>query len=180
MKILTFDVGVKNLSFCYILSDPFTILEWNTISLIDKEQAVNKVSIGDLTTATLLALENCFDEQSEIDIVLIENQPSSLNGLMKSISMVIFTFFKLLSLHGGSVKEVKFISATNKLKVKKNLCPKEKLGYNQLKKKSIELASMYLEQLAPNKLEWFFKLKKTDDYSDTLLYAIYYMETQSK
>jgi len=177
MRILTFDVGIKNLSFCLVDTDPFTIIQWKTVSTIDKDLACKKVGIEELTLATLVTLQTHFDDNSAIDLVLVENQPGAMNGLMKSISMVIYTYFNMMVLH-GQVKQVRFISATNKLKCKLNTDKKAKLTYPLRKKKSVELCAQYLVQIAPDRVNWFNAIKKADDYSDTFLYIMYYMESE--
>ena len=50
-----------------------------------------------------------------IDFVLIENQPSNLNGIMKSIQLLIYSYFSLLKHWDKFVSNVILINASLKL-----------------------------------------------------------------
>lgn len=179
--ILSIDVGIKNLSFCVLKSSPdtTTIQEWKNIQVF--EGNIKKLPIEDLTEIIIESLMQHFDENSSIDVVLIENQPMLKNGLMKTVAVVIFTFFNMMKIQFGNVQSVKFISATNKLKcamverlnVSKN-------DYKDRKRLSIELAKLYIPILCPSKLEWFISQKKKDDCADSLTQGIYYIENVLK
>jgi len=175
MYVITFDIGVKNLAFCYVNVNPdntFSVLEWNCVSIIDKETKVKKIGISELTDVLLDYLVNNFGNDKPFDYIFIENQPAVMNGLMKSISMVVYTFFKM-----KKQGIVQFINVTNKLKCSKNPNKTMKgLSYNDRKKLAIHLTKEYLQEKAPEKIEWFNKIKKADDYSDTFLYIIYAIE----
>ena len=72
---------------------------------------------------------------------------------------------------------VKFQSAKCKLNVAKNKARKEKLDYNQKKKRAIELTKEYLNDY--KFYDWltiFDSHAKKDDLSDSFLQAIYYIE----
>jgi hypothetical protein len=179
VKILSFDVGIRNLSFCYLETSPSNthILDWKTVCIT--EQNCKKAKIEDLTLYMLETLMSNFDSDFQADVVLIENQPMLLNGLMKTLSVVIYTYFNVLKLQYGNVCEVRFISATNKLKCKllnegDKTCKKT---YKDRKKLSIEIARKYIENVFTDKKDWFETNTKKDDYSDTLCQAIYYIES---
>ena len=177
-KILSFDPGIVNLSYCYIESPANnsispTILKWDTLRVT--EHNCKKMKIDEIIEAVLITLNENFNDKFEADIVLIENQPALLNGNMKTISVVIYTYFNMMRLQYGTIGEVQFISATNKLKCKKGVDIK-KDTYKDRKKASIALALLYISELFPDKLDWFNSLKKMDDAADVLNQAIYYME----
>jgi len=183
MRLLTIDVGIKNLSYCLVdLVDgdsQVTIVDWDCSSSIDPDVNTKKCALEDLTEATLALLSKRFDGEEVIDLVVIENQPMMLNGLMKSIAMVIYTYFNMVRIQQGTVGRVVFTNATNKLKVVKNKgSVATKLTYAQRKKRSIQLAREYLLDIAPDRIVWFDGLKKADDYGDTLLYALYVAENR--
>jgi len=187
MKILSIDPGLINLSYIYLdpssynnqslnpssSNDTPNIIKWQTISVTNKNY--KKMKFEELTEELLLTLNENFNDEFDADIVLIENQPSLKNMNMKSISVVIYTYFNMMRLLYGNIKEVKFISATNKLKCKKGKNLKIDT-YKDRKKSSIELAKLYVTDLFPNWIEFFNNQKKIDDYSDCLNQAIYYME----
>lgn len=177
-RILVFDVGIKNLSFIdtYISEDKLNILAWECTSIIDTKEKTAKVGISELTDAILSFLFQRFDQTFTYDSIYIENQPALLNGLMKSISMVIYTYFKINMPRSC----VNFINASNKLKCSKakTFISKKKMTYNERKKVACEITKEYLDVIAPDRKEWFNTLKKKDDYADTFLYAIYISENR--
>lgn len=181
-KILSFDIGLKNLSYCYINVTPLKIelLDWQNISVTDEN--CKKIKLDEITFCLLQTLNERFTDDYEADIVLIENQPALKNGMIKTVSVIIYTYFNMLKLQYGNIANVQFINASNKLKCNKmkNLIDAQKNTYKDRKKTSIELARLYVIDLFPEKLEWFNTFKKKDDLSDVLNQAIYYIETVLK
>jgi hypothetical protein len=172
LKILSIDPGIVNLSYFYCDTTP-AIIKWET--LCATENNCKTMKLEELIECMLITLNENFDENFEADIVLIENQPALLNGNMKTISVVIYTYFNMMRLQYGNIKQVQFISATNKLKCKKATNIKTDT-YKDRKKASIDLIKLYIEELFPNYLTWFNSMKKKDDASDCANQAIYYME----
>lgn len=178
--ILSIDVGIKNLSFCLFQTskEQTTVVNWKNITVYDGN--AKKVNIEVLTEHVLQSLMEHFDETSNIDIVLIENQPMLKNGLMKTVAVVIYTFFNVLKIQFGNVKSVKFVSATNKLKCflsnNTNATSTKKTDYKERKQLSIDLAKLYIDKICPSKLEWFMQQTKKDDCADSLNQGIYYIE----
>jgi hypothetical protein len=171
-KILAIDVGIKNLSYCYIDTSP-KIIKWETICVTDEN--CKKIPLDRLTDALLDTLFKYFDDSFEADVVLIENQPMLMNGNMKSVAVIIYTYFNMMRKKTGNIGQVKFIAASNKLKCKKAIDLNTET-YKDRKKASVDLARLYIVELFPDHLEWFDKQKKADDASDSFNFAIYYME----
>tara|TARA_B100001094_G_C18155675_1_gene786298 strand:- start:965 stop:1645 length:681 start_codon:yes stop_codon:yes gene_type:complete len=133
--------------------------------------------------------QNCINELGKINLenisyVLIENQPALKNPTMKSIQMIIYTFFIMNGVMNekSNIKEVHMINARNKLKVYKG--PKVECPYEENKKNRYKinkyLAIKYCENMIDNDCEEF-KLKfngskKKDDLADCYLQGIYYIE----
>jgi len=179
MKILSLDVGLKNLSYCVLETSngkDVKILRWDNICVLDGN--IKKTSLEVLTEHVLQALIENFDDGFVADLVLIENQPMLKNGLMKTVSVVIYTYFNMMKLQFGNVSEVKFISATNKLTCKrvKDLEQAATNTYKDRKKTSVELAKLHIQALCPEKLHWFTSHKKADDIADSLNQAISFIE----
>ena len=94
MKILSWDVGIINLSYCILEYNEDTkenkILFWGIINLID--DPIMKKNMN-------LVFENIpkkLDENKfllDVDAVVIENQPSLKNPKMKSIQMIVYSYF---------------------------------------------------------------------------------------
>ena len=175
MKVLSIDVGVKNLAYCKfdIVDDKVNISSWENVCVT--ETNCKKLKIEELTDDLMDLLHSSFDDSFEADIVLIENQPMLKNGMMKTVAVMIYTYFNVLKHQFGNVRSIKFISATNKLKCKKNKSEQTK-SYKDRKLCSINLARLYVESTFPERLSWFDMNKKKDDISDAMLQGIYYIE----
>jgi Holliday junction resolvasome RuvABC endonuclease subunit len=178
LRILSIDVGIKNLSYCVltVTENEVTIPNWDNIRVTDSN--CNKIKLEELTEELLKALNETFSDTFEADIVLIENQPMLKNGLMKTLSVMIYTYFNMMRLQYGTISEVKFISATNKLKCQKvaEVQTSSTTTYKDRKKLSIEVVKRYLEEISPSRLSWFSQQKKQDDLADSFNQAMHYIE----
>ena len=177
MRIISFDVGLKNLAYCII--DNKSIDKWENLCIpYDKKQSL-EITVENLLTS----LSETFGDV-HADTVLIENQPR-INGLMKTISVAIYTFFNMLKIMHGSVVSVRFISAQNKLKCKHASSVVDqstyKSTYKERKKAAIEITRKYLSTVFAGcqKQEWFEGQRKKDDLSDCFLQAMFWMETRA-
>ena len=151
-KIISIDVGIKNLAFCKLKknSDGFSIENWDIINILDeklsqlpkcdnyikdtkcqkqsynyieinekkiffcdkvtckkimlkkypdkkiktnKKVSVKTTSILELSSILLKKLHNIKDKLLDVDEIIIENQPVLKNPTMKSIQMILYTFF---------------------------------------------------------------------------------------
>ena len=121
---------------------------------------------------------------SKVTNISIENQPSARAPKMKSIQMILYSYFVMKS-HQGILKidNINMISAKHKLKVYKNeygeidksiLTSKNK--YTRNKKTAIFCTKKYLENEHDSKwLEYFDTHKKKDDLADAYLMGRYYL-----
>jgi Poxvirus A22 protein len=176
-RILAFDVGIKNLSFCLIDSSlsGTEVLQWKNVSIVETDNC-NKMGVDELTEGMLVTLQEHFDQNFAADVVLIENQPMHMNGLMKTLSVVIYTYFNMLKIQFGSVSQVKFISATNKLKCKKGTGSPATKTYKDRKRCGRELARLYVKDSFEEWTGFFSAAHKEDDLADALLFCVYYAE----
>lgn len=176
-RILSIDVGIKNLSYCYLETskENTRVLAWDNVSVTEH---VKNTKLEELTELMLTKLNDTFDSDFYADVVIIENQPMLKNGMMKTISVVIYTYFHLLKLQYGTIKDVRFISATNKLKCKKvkEIESADTSTYKDRKKLSVDVTKKYILSICPEKEEWFMSIKKKDDAADSLLLGVYYIE----
>jgi hypothetical protein len=125
MKILSWDVGIYNLSYCILEKNEETkeikIIDWDIVNLVDNEEMKKNAN---------LIFENIPRKLHEkpqlldVDIVVIENQPSLKNPKMKSIQMILYSYFLILGKVIGNgdksnsyIQSIDFCSASNKLKV---------------------------------------------------------------
>jgi hypothetical protein len=147
-----------------------------------KNKAVGSLDFDD----TKLKLLQKLEEKKNLlnaDIVLIENQPSLKNPQMKSVQMILYSYFLI---KGDNLK-IEFISATNKLKILKNndelngmideIKLKTKNSYLQKKKISIAYCERLLNENDnyKNYLDFYKNNKKKDDLADSFLQCLYYV-----
>lgn len=134
MKICSWDVGIINLSYCIIefedivLEHPYQknmkkykIIHWGIINLMEnKEMKKNRNLLFENIPKKLNEIPHLLD----VDYVVIENQPSLKNPQMKSIQMIVYSYFlmygKVLnSVEENKIKQIDFCNASNKLKMYK-------------------------------------------------------------
>lgn len=186
MKILSIDVGIKNLSFCiFEISNDINcvninIIDWNNID----------ISSGfDIKKQRNELLENIPVELDKIDNILnvneiiIENQPCLKNPIMKTIQIVIYSYFLIKGLHSdiSSISKILFYSANNKLKFYNGPDIKCELSTKYAKSKFLgkEYTKYYLQN-NKDKLEYFMSNKKKDDLADCFLQGLSYINTVKK
>ena len=97
MKILSWDVGIYNLSYCILDKNKETneikIIDWDIVNLVDNEEMKkNRNLIFENIPRKLHEKPQLLD----VDLVVIENQPSLKNPQMKSIQMILYSYFLIL------------------------------------------------------------------------------------
>lgn len=196
MIYISFDIGIKNLAMCIVkeYDDKINIIDWRIISLKYTNEKI-KGGINEIADRLYIELDNIIGELndiniSEIDYVLLENQPSNLNGVMKTIQLLIYSYFNLLKHWDNKVKVVNMIPATLKLQnhtyeplSKRENIDRKKIKrkdlYNYNKKDGIELCSYYVKN---NTIlsEHYKTHKKKDDLADCLLQVISWIRKKGK
>ena len=211
MLLIGWDVGIKNLSYCVVEynDNNYVIRDWNIIDLRydneetkeisdskskaktkeitktktkAKEKKCSKISLKDLSRNLYKKLEenNSF---SNFDYVIIENQPVLKNPTMKSIQMILYSYFSFKSLGIENFKDLLLMNASNKLKVYKGDIDSEELEkinklkskYSRNKKLSILHSQLILETHSTETwLEFFNSNKKKDDLADAFLMCMYF------
>ena len=143
-----------------------------------KKKLTTKMDILKISQKCILKLKEL--DLSNIKYILIENQPALKNPIMKSIQMIIYTFFVIEGVmdNKSPIELIHMVNARNKLKVYKG--PKiecnKKNKYAQNKYLSFE----YTKCMINNELDKFKTLfnesKKKDDLADAYLQGIYWIE----
>lgn len=123
-------------------------------------------------TSVLEALRDNFGDDAEgYDYVIIENQPVMKNPAMKTIQIVLYTYFQTVKMLFGSVGEVRLVAASMKLR---DVGGSSSLSYAQKKALAVRtcrdlLSSAYAQQ--PQYRQQFDACKKKDDLADCMLQA---------
>ena len=193
MIYISFDIGIKNLALCILENkdNNINIIDWRVITLADKKKDVNGLNL--ISEILFYELDNIIGSIEElkyenIDYVLIENQPSNLNGIMKSIQLLIFSYFSLLKHWDKFIGQVLLINASLKLQyhnfkpeplikidATRNKKEQKRDKYRNNKNDGIEITKYYIKN---NDIlnNFFIKHKKKDDLADTLLQTISYIK----
>lgn len=162
MYIVSFDIGVKNLAYCYTNNEE--ILEWSIIDISGKD-------ITEISQTCMKKLYDIFNDK-QINKVLIENQPVQKNPKMKSIQIMVYSFFVNQKINSNKeIDNILLVSATNKNKytLKYDIeVPKCSTKYLETKKRSIACTKLIIEQ-NENWSTYFNSHKKKDDLADCLL-----------
>ena len=196
--ILSFDIGIKNLSYCVMYKDEtydsinknnIKIVDWGIIQLIEDGVKCKGVPLDKITTTLYNKLHNIFIDY-DISKVLLENQPVLKNPVMKSIQMIIYGYFAYeKNIMGREIEYIKLINASNKLKLGRNLKEinnsedilKIKSKYTRNKKLAIIYTNYFLkERLIVEDHEKYNDIfnnhKKKDDLADAFLQGLYFIE----
>lgn len=153
----------------------------------EKKYAVSKiksVSVDD----TKLALINKLDQNLhllDVDEVCIENQPSFKNPRMKSISDTIYTWFLIRGKVDRNIKNIHFISPSNKLKItgKEVEINKEIKESTNKYKTTKQLSIKHCKEILKYNQDYIDKIdnySKADDLCDTCLQGIYFFNNYKK
>lgn len=187
MIYISFDIGIKNLAFCILkdIDNKVSIIDWGIICLAEKKKSLK--GANSITKILYVELDNIISNLNTIDIkyidkVIIENQPSNLNGVMKTIQYLVFSYFDLLRHWDNITGDVILINPVHKLQnhdyelsekqTNKSMSKNEK--YRKNKNDSIEICKHYVKN--DEYLNTFFNShKKKDDLADTCLQAISYI-----
>ena len=170
----------------------------NLVKVEKKKKSKNEIE--EISTNLISEL----DKRSEMwdsDYILIENQPAFKNPKMKSVQMILYTYYLMRSKLDGNrpTQKICFLMANNKLKVKLDtpehkdeittkIHQKTKDKYRRHKLLSQKFCEWFLQQenelVSPqitfpkiiedkNWLEHYQNHKKKDDLADTYLMCVY-------
>ena len=130
--------------------------------------------------------QNLVDKMDELNLcerniesVIVENQPSLKNPTMKSIQMMVYSYFLINGIcnKDSSIEKLEMINARNKLKVYKG--PEIKCDIKETYKRNKWLAVKYCGNMIVDEKDEFIELfegsKKKDDFSDAYLQGIYFL-----
>jgi len=179
IQLLSFDIGIKNMAYCFANIDDNNLLHINNLNKIDLNLN-KKTNIQNIIDNTIEFLEITINElninQKEKLIILIECQMTSI---MKCIQTVINTYFKVISKYENFIIDTIYVSPKHKLNIINKYGDKiASNSYKQNKLDAIFFTKYLLENNYKNDtiIKIFIDTKKKDDISDAFLMIIYYYE----
>jgi hypothetical protein len=224
MKILSFDVGIKNLSFC-LLND--TVIEdWGILNICTDDVCEHCSKNGQRCDKSVKFIDKAgfkvcpshsklkayadikFKKHSkknnpmlgqgicivetlrnkvdflDVDLVVIENQPALKNPTMKSIQMIIYSYFLIsgVTCDDSKVDSIEMINARNKLKAYTGpVVPCDiKDRYKKTKFLGIEYCKHMINESGQDDkfINLFDNSKKKDDLADAYLQGIYVLKSK--
>lgn len=140
----------------------------------------NKMTVDEIRHTLILKLDSV-PELLTVDHVVIENQPALKNPTMKSIGSTIYAYFLIRGIiDKQSIKIVKYINPSNKLKINENNTKiiLEKTTADKKYKMTKQLGIEYCTKLIthdPINTTLLQSFKKKDDLADAMLQGAYYL-----
>lgn len=184
MRVLSFDVGIVNMSYCLLVSGPTIKIEkWSVFSLCNGTELDNSID--------LFRKLDLVPDILDVDVVLIEKQ-LSVNPKMRVMADSIRSYLIFRGLFDKQ-KKFKIINYSSKYKlncfdgqIPDNLVPSEEhiidktqsgksKMYRFRKKQAIFHCSQLIKDQEPWVLELFNTSKKADDLSDSMLQGMSYI-----
>ena len=113
------------------------------------------------------------------EVICIENQPALKNPTMKTVQMILYSYFMIEGVTKETpVEQVHMINARNKLKVYKG--PEIECKFTDKYKKnkylSVEYTKLMILKEEKKFIDLFTTCKKKDDLADAYLQGIYFIE----
>lgn len=148
----------------YFINNCFENVEHKNASDIDLVILGKKLKVN---------FDDAFNDCSDIDRIVIENQISPIANRMKTLQGMIAQYFIMKNIN----VEIEFVSASNKLKGEDIIEQTEskELTYNQRKKLSVSRCQDIIQK---NYVEWyqfFVNNKKKDDLADAFMQGRWYL-----
>ena len=147
---------------------------------------MREISILTLSKRLFQHLESLGDILLNVDEIIIENQPVLKNPTMKTIQILLYSYFVMNGILKEKVKNIHFFSASKKLEAFDDVDNKifntlsHITNQYQINKK---LAVLYTNEMIKNDIKWFKFFNthsKKDDLSDAYLTNCYFIDRQFK
>jgi hypothetical protein len=162
--------------------DPFEIFEIKK----EKKELVRTMSVLLLATRLYEHLDNLKDILLDVEEIIIENQPVLKNPTMKTVQILLYSYFVMNGIMKEKVKNIHFFSASKKLeafedvdgKIMKTLSHLS--GQYQVNKKA---AILFTQEMIKRNTKWFNFFNthhKKDDLADAYLTNCYFIDRHFK
>lgn len=188
MIVVSFDLGIKNFSYCQIEYNSVVAGEDPDIPGVFRSNildwGVQDLGVSDPSDATI-QLVRFLDSKPgflKSDIVIIEKQPS-FNPKMRTLSHSVQTYFVIRGivdreLTGSTISKVMFFSPKHKLKAYDgpSIVVQASSVYQRTKKLGVAYCRSMIRQ-DRERTSFFEGHKKKDDLADSYLQAVYYIKT---
>jgi hypothetical protein len=189
MKVLSLDIGINNLSYCILsyADENYTIHSWDVLNVnpyieynkqLEKKKKKKKPTINELSAKII----KTFDDKKEFlecDYVIIENQPCMKNPIMKSIQMIVYSYFYIRGIVDKNreiLKDIVFIAAGNKLKIYDGPPIEINVKSKYTRNKKLGIAhTQYILKNHEEYISFFESHKKKDDLADAFLQGAFYI-----
>jgi hypothetical protein len=184
IQLLSFDIGIKNLAYCFAIIDDkneFIIKNIDNINLNCKKTNIQNIIDNTIEFLDDLMIKLNIDDTKDKLIILIECQMTSI---MRTIQTCINTYFKLIGKHLNLDIETNYVSPKHKLKIidEFNHAIIASTKYKQNKFDATYYAIHLLQNVYKNDeiLTIINSHKKKDDLCDAFLMCVYYHINQKK
>jgi hypothetical protein len=152
----------------------------------EKKELVRTMSVLLLATRLYEHLDNLKDTLLDVDEIIIENQPVLKNPTMKTVQILLYSYFVMNGIMKEKVKNIHFFSASKKLeafddvdgKIMKTLSHLS--GQYQVNKKA---AILFTQEMIKKNTKWFNFFNthhKKDDLADAYLTNCYFIDRHFK
>lgn len=183
MRILSFDVGLRNLASCLVELDPAAalpfpadgfpgsamervrVVDWRVVDAMSG--AGRRPDVDEVCDGVYARLDELLEAHGMPDVVLIENQPCMRNPVMKSVQVMIYSYYRMLTRTSGVAIRVAFVNATLKLA---GTAAARGASYKDRKAASVASVAAWLPPGGA---------KKRDDLADCLLQALQWLRRGS-
>jgi hypothetical protein len=160
MKILSIDVGIRNLALCLLNDDNNLIEQWDVSGIPPQHE-----------DGVYVSLRKHLDDRPwtlEADVILIEKQPDR-NKKMKSVENFLHAYFVIKNQNAQTI----IYDARHKIP---DVAGPGRSQYLKRKKTSIERCKEFIHTGETNAhwIDTFTKSKKKDDLADTVMQALSY------
>lgn len=169
MKILAWDIGIKNLSYCLYNTQDDSIIDWNVIDI-----SQNGKEIFNLQEEMVKQLD-LLPHLLNVDYVVLENQPT-FNIKMKTVASALYTYFVIRGCvdHERQIKNICYVHPKQKLTQCQYEGPVFESEKKQKYQRDKETAIVYCRYFLRDDTRWLTLLdssSKADDLSDSYLHA---------